>query len=516
MEWTASGPDGPVRCREWVGPAYIAAGGLTHGSAVTVASAQGLTCTRSLTYGLGLDAYTLYPAMTRHRQRADLYLPLRAIETEVERTLHGPVRNDAHALQRAASAYARTLVGDRPDELLSPAPEPIARAQAAEPAPGQASEPVPDQAAPTGPVVPSPFSALTDDELVEVARAALFPSAATPPGELSAADAEAIAAAVAKAEHAIHQHYLERVACLERPYGLLSDTQLDEQIIAATVEAARLSEQLAAAEAEAQLRAQRRLAHQEQASADLMAEREDLAALLKRIAAAESAQVRVESAEAKVRNITQVADQRADQLAERYDGMFKQFKISPTRARMENALERAESALAAAHTTAAQARRRYAAALEAAPDSARWPQIRARHAELANQRRFNEAVRTEAAARVRREFGDPEPGSPEARVRAARLRSVGADSAPLRQAQQTVAALTAEQHYRQGLSPAERHGEDRARRDPAAARHQQALRAAEQAKQAEQERSRRQRERQTSYSPTPHLGDSSRYRGPRL
>ncbi|GIH99348.1 hypothetical protein [Planobispora takensis] len=246
-----------------------------------------------------------------------------------------------------------------------------------------------------------------------------------------------------------------------------------------------------------------------------MAEREDLAAQLKRITAAETAQVRVESAEAKVAHMSKIVDRREDALIERYGGPLSQFKVSGTRTRMEQALDRAETELARVQQVAVAAHRHYSAALQTAPAPEQWAQIRARHAELANQRRFNEAVRTEAAARVRREFGDPDPGSPEARIRAANLRPPGVGFSQLSQARQTLSVLTAEQHYRQGLSPAERRGEERARRDPAAARHLEVLRAAEQAHQAQQERSRRQRERQ-SYSPGPSLGDSFRHRGPRL
>ncbi|TDD05861.1 hypothetical protein E1294_49300 [Nonomuraea diastatica] len=41
VEWRYTGPDGPSLASEWIGPSYIANGGLSYGTAMTVAAAQG-------------------------------------------------------------------------------------------------------------------------------------------------------------------------------------------------------------------------------------------------------------------------------------------------------------------------------------------------------------------------------------------------------------------------------------------------------------------------------------------
>ncbi|GAA0445172.1 hypothetical protein Acor_80500 [Acrocarpospora corrugata] len=126
VEWRSRTADGARLVRAWVSPDYIAAGGLTHGTAMTVAAAQGLTAEQTLIYGLGLDPHTLYASMARDRQTARLYLPRDLLETDADRARHGHARNHAEELQRALAAYAATLEGDRADRLLTPEPDPIA------------------------------------------------------------------------------------------------------------------------------------------------------------------------------------------------------------------------------------------------------------------------------------------------------------------------------------------------------------------------------------------------------
>lgn len=88
---------------------YIAEGGVTHGYALTVAKAQGLTGRDAIVYGAGLDPNTLYPAMSRDRGRVDLILPRALIESEDTRIRLGEPANDAEALRRAINAYADAL-----------------------------------------------------------------------------------------------------------------------------------------------------------------------------------------------------------------------------------------------------------------------------------------------------------------------------------------------------------------------------------------------------------------------
>ncbi|GAA1022107.1 hypothetical protein Aple_064670 [Acrocarpospora pleiomorpha] len=126
VEWRSRTADGPQLVRAWISPHYIAAGGLTHGTAMTVAAAQGLTAEQALIYGLGLDPHTLYAAMARDRQTARLYLPRDLLETDADRARHGQARTLGEELQRALAAYAATLEGNRADRLLTPEPDPIA------------------------------------------------------------------------------------------------------------------------------------------------------------------------------------------------------------------------------------------------------------------------------------------------------------------------------------------------------------------------------------------------------
>jgi hypothetical protein len=132
-EWRRPGPDGPVTETAWLSPAYIAAGGLSHGTAMTVASAQGSTAGLTLVYGLGLDPHQLYTAMSRDREAAHLYLPRTLLEDDTDRAIHGQSATPAEELQRAITAYARTLAEDHADRLvlaeLGRVPEPLTRAQ---------------------------------------------------------------------------------------------------------------------------------------------------------------------------------------------------------------------------------------------------------------------------------------------------------------------------------------------------------------------------------------------------
>ncbi|HKT00696.1 MAG TPA: MobF family relaxase, partial [Rugosimonospora sp.] len=118
VEWRQPGEDGPALVREWVTPAYIAGGGLSLGYAITAAKAQGLTAARALVYGGGMDAHVLYPAMSRDRWRADLWLAQNLIEDPTDAVRHGPAATEAEALARTVAAYAAALERDLPDRLV--------------------------------------------------------------------------------------------------------------------------------------------------------------------------------------------------------------------------------------------------------------------------------------------------------------------------------------------------------------------------------------------------------------
>ncbi|MGW8529106.1 MULTISPECIES: MobF family relaxase [Nocardiopsidaceae] len=93
----------------WISPEAIGRGDLSHGYAMTIAAAQGLTCARVHVYGIGADAHSLYPAMTRSRKRADLYLASEALQDPKLRERLAGARNDKDVVEACVSAYARTL-----------------------------------------------------------------------------------------------------------------------------------------------------------------------------------------------------------------------------------------------------------------------------------------------------------------------------------------------------------------------------------------------------------------------
>ena len=124
----------------WIGPEAIARGDLSLGYAMTIAAAQGLTCERVHVYGVGADARSLYPAMTRSRKRADLYLAGEALADPALRGRLKDASGDKEVVRACISAYARTLAvrqeGLVIDEL-DQAPAPAAASGAGPVAPAQ-------------------------------------------------------------------------------------------------------------------------------------------------------------------------------------------------------------------------------------------------------------------------------------------------------------------------------------------------------------------------------------------
>ena len=123
----------------WIAPKALERGDLSHGYAITIAAAQGVTVDRCHVYGLGADAHGLYAGMSRARERTDLYLPAVELEKAEVRQRLGQPRTEQERCARVISAYADTLTQDPPGlvlaELEKSAP-PLAEVVPARPEPG--------------------------------------------------------------------------------------------------------------------------------------------------------------------------------------------------------------------------------------------------------------------------------------------------------------------------------------------------------------------------------------------
>lgn len=128
VEWRRPAEDGGYAVeRAWITADQIADGALQHGYAMTIAAAQGLTCDYTLVYGVGADANSLYPALSRDRIATHLWLPADVVESEDVRRRLGDARSEQELLERAVAAYADSLERDNDDRMVSdelaPAPE---------------------------------------------------------------------------------------------------------------------------------------------------------------------------------------------------------------------------------------------------------------------------------------------------------------------------------------------------------------------------------------------------------
>ncbi|MGW1817356.1 MobF family relaxase [Streptomyces sp. NPDC002125] len=116
----------------WLSPGQIAHGALTPGYAMTVAASRGLIAETSLLYGLGADAYALYPGITRARGENHLWLATAVLENEETRARPGEAGSEPERLDRALRACAALLKQDRPETMVSdqlraiPEPVPVA------------------------------------------------------------------------------------------------------------------------------------------------------------------------------------------------------------------------------------------------------------------------------------------------------------------------------------------------------------------------------------------------------
>ncbi|WP_424893464.1 MobF family relaxase [Streptomyces sp. XH2] len=131
VEWRRPNPHGGHTVQQaWMSARDIAEGRLTHGYAITIGSAQGLTADVAIAYGLHADAHSLYPALSRARQESHLFLPLRDLEDDVTRIRLGTPRTDAECLDRAVAAYGKLLERDGDDVMVTdelattPVPQP--------------------------------------------------------------------------------------------------------------------------------------------------------------------------------------------------------------------------------------------------------------------------------------------------------------------------------------------------------------------------------------------------------
>ncbi|MFR9758179.1 MobF family relaxase [Streptomyces sp. TR06-5] len=119
VQWRRPGVDGrPALFEADLNADQLAAGALSHGYAMTVAAAQGLTSRYALAYGVGAEANTLYPALSRAKFETHLWLPADVVEDDATRRRLGEARTEEELLQRTVAAYAASLEGDRPDGMV--------------------------------------------------------------------------------------------------------------------------------------------------------------------------------------------------------------------------------------------------------------------------------------------------------------------------------------------------------------------------------------------------------------
>ena len=115
VEWRAA--DGNL-VSDWADPGYIAQGGLSLAYAITVAKSQGMTCDRALVYGAGLDAHTLYAALTRARDHTNLILPRTILEPFEKQLELGEPATEGESRARAIAALADAIKGDQPEDVV--------------------------------------------------------------------------------------------------------------------------------------------------------------------------------------------------------------------------------------------------------------------------------------------------------------------------------------------------------------------------------------------------------------
>ncbi|GAA2627823.1 hypothetical protein GCM10010411_76290 [Actinomadura fulvescens] len=119
VEWRGKDRDGRRSLfREWVDAAYIAKGGLSHGIAMTVHKAQGLSVDHALVYGPGLAANGAYTALSRDKLEVHLFLPRDEFEDAALRAALGDPRTSSEELDRVLAAFADTLEWGSEEPLI--------------------------------------------------------------------------------------------------------------------------------------------------------------------------------------------------------------------------------------------------------------------------------------------------------------------------------------------------------------------------------------------------------------
>ncbi|MFC8424118.1 ATP-dependent RecD-like DNA helicase [Streptomyces sp. NPDC057236] len=131
ITWQHKNNDGTTRTDQtWLTSGQIIAGTLSLGYAMTIAASQGLTTDTALVYGMGANAYALYPGITRALTATHVWLPTAALEDPETRIRLGDPRDEIELLERALQAYTVLLRQDHADAMvgdcLRTAPEPVA------------------------------------------------------------------------------------------------------------------------------------------------------------------------------------------------------------------------------------------------------------------------------------------------------------------------------------------------------------------------------------------------------
>ncbi|MFI9846746.1 MobF family relaxase [Nonomuraea sp. NPDC051941] len=500
VEWRAPYADGPRVEQEWITPGYVAAGGLGHGTALTVASAQGATVDRALVYGHGLDPHSLYAAMSRDRETARLYLPRELLESDADRARLGEPDNHAIELQRALAAYAATLRGDRADRLVTAEPEPIARQHTERERAAQLTSP--STRAPR--TVEQLTGRARDPDRHDAERTAEPSTAAGPAdaGDDGLRQAQRDLQDAEREAKAAVQRASALLTLTRQPHGvgLLSDAQLAARMKPLTQHATAAALTFAAAEQEAQHYARDGGGLTERALQQMWAR---LTEQVRQIDAAEHAAHRLQQARQNVlddrEQLRQLREREAD-LQRELDGLgrlrpshrARRRELDATLPRLREDLAAVREHLAPVLKEGPALERAAQQAAAAAPPRAAWPLVRRQHHDLER-----DLATVQRAARAR--------DVDDATYRAGRARHTH------EVAQQELAALRGERERRAVLPPDRRELERAARAEHA--RRQRAAAARTDDPTRPTPGLRREHERRQAYRPPPDRGVD---RGPGL